>query len=930
MPTRPVVFVAVWLAAAVFVAGPVVAGTTGSLAGTVQTEGQSLAGVKISLTSPALIGGPRVTATGSNGSFTASNLPPGLYEVDVELAGFVSQHVQDVRVLLDGTTDLQVTLTAGEFAEKVEVVADSVVLDTRRVGVTDNFTAGYLENAGVGGENRTFQYILAHAPGVTDQSRDVADFVAAGVVAEGNALVYGSTVGENAYYVDGLENTDVATGTFALNFNYDTIEEIALLKGGFEPEYGFASGAYVNLITKSGGNQLAATLDVRYSDESFSESGRSFDPDDQKSELLRPAFTIGGPALVDQLWFFASFEQIDRELQPRGTEAARDFEGEDYLAKLTWEPSPSWNLVAKLFGESTDIENANPFANAAPEARSTTEQEGLVAQVSATAAFGSTVLWEGAAGLQEGELNSVPPGGDLSAAAHCDVFSGAFGCPQGRLTGNVVSADLDDRERELLKTTVTWLAGSARMHEVKAGLELQERSQDRRLEFSGSGFLFFEPGIPALGPANPLVRLAAVSESFGVSERSSSLGSIFLQDALELGTRFRLMFGGRWDQVQYENDAGDEVADMDRVQPRIGLTWQITGDGKTLARASWGEFLHPSALYLSGQAATNSLGTADLYFSCGDVFGPNVTLATCGPAARTFFNLSGVTIGDPFGVDPRGWFLAVDSPASTPNQIASGLDPTFSQQLILGIERQLGARSLLELTYIDKDTEDIQESTCAGNLPEPSVGAACNFLVVDNLAPLTREYEAIGAGAALARRRSLRAARFLHLVRIEGIDRVHPGRRSGLQRLPWLLREPVRLPVGPSVAPRQAQRLHPVAARLHSRRLQLLVLGLPLDAGRCGRAFRRGSRRPGRQRQLPRRPAGREGIQPRLRPLPHRGDRRRLQRARERAGHESVPVHRRLPVGRRPGRPDELAAPSTLRGGSATFARLAAGTKPDR
>jgi hypothetical protein len=58
--------------------------------------------------------------------------------------------------------------------------------------------------------------------------------------------VLGSTVGENAYYVDGLENTDVVTGTFALNFNYDTLEEISFLKGGYEAEYGLASGGFVN------------------------------------------------------------------------------------------------------------------------------------------------------------------------------------------------------------------------------------------------------------------------------------------------------------------------------------------------------------------------------------------------------------------------------------------------------------------------------------------------------------------------------------------------------------------------------------------------------------------------------------------------------------------------------------------------------------
>jgi hypothetical protein len=739
MPLAPFV---VCLCVAAALAAPLVAGTTGTMTGTVQTaEGQPLAGVKISLTSPSLIGGARVTATGSNGTFAAPNLPPGLYVVDAELAGFTSQHISEVRVLLDGTSDLQITLNVGDFAEKVEVVASPILLDTRRVGSTDNFTEEYLEDGAVGAENRVFQLILSHAPGVTDQSIDVVDFQAAGLPATANPLVFGSTVGENAYYVDGLENTDVATGTFALNFNYDTIEEIAFRKGGFEPEYGFASGAYVNLITKSGGNQFVSTLDVRYSDESFTESGKSFDADDQKNELLRPSFTIGGPAIVDRLWFFASIERIDRAFQPRGAEAARDFEGEDYLGKLTWEASPRWNMVAKLFGESTDIENANPFADAAPEARATTEQRGLVAQISATAAIGSNLLWDIAAGIQEGELNSVPPG-SLAAPGFCDVLS--VTCTGGRLTGNVLFADLDDRERELFKTSVTWFGGAAAQHELKAGIEWQDRSQDRRREFSGQGFFFFDPGLFLIGPGGPVGPFDGLlrSDSLAARDPSSELGSIFAQDALELGSRVSVLFGARYDQVQYENNGDDEVADMDRVQPRVGVTWQVTPDGRTLARASWGEFLHPAALYLPGVADAAPTSLSDLYISCSDLFGPSVPLGTCGQAVAAAFGTSVQTTTDPFGQDPVGWARIIPQ-TFTPNQIANGLDPTYSTQLIVGIERQLGARNVIELSYIDKETDDIQESTCAGNVPTPLPDAACSSLIVDNLGPLTREYEGI-------------------------------------------------------------------------------------------------------------------------------------------------------------------------------------------
>jgi hypothetical protein len=732
MALRPRVLVAFVLALAAAGPLPMRAATTGSLAGrVVNAEGQPLAGVKITISSDALLGGARNIATGAEGDFIAPQLPPGIYEVIAELGGFVTQHVQEVPVLLDRTTSLDVTLSPGEFTASVEVVASPVVLDARRVALSDNFTTDYLKYAAVGSDNRTFQAVIGQAAGVTDVTRDVADTVAAGLGAGigFNPLVLGSTVGENAYYVDGLENTDVVTGTFALNFNYDTIDEISFLKGGYEAEYGLASGGFVNLITKSGGNRFTGSLDVRYSDDSLAESGEFFDSDEQESEVLRPSLTVGGPAVVDRLWFFASIESIDRENRPRFASATRDFEGEDYLAKLSWDISPSWALVAKFFGESTDVVNVDAGINATPEAHETQEQNGTVSQVTVTGALGSRLLWDGAIGIQRGELNQLPVTGDFSTPGRTDRIT-------GRSSENIRFANFDDRDRDLFKTSITWLADASGAHELKAGVELQDRGAEQQLVPTGGGFFFIDNIVPGRTGL-------AVDTSGGTFEVESSLASLYAQDAWDVADRFTLKLGLRWDQVDYENNVGTEVADLDRLAPRIGVAWQLTGDGRTVARASWGEFLDPSALYLPRITNTPRLISSDAYLSCTDFFGSTVTPATCSTRAQGI-GLSGEVILDPFGEDPRGWFLLANAAPFVPNVIAPGLDPTFTSQLLLSIERMVGSRTLVELFYSDKDTEEIHESTCNGNVSNPASGAPCGFLVVDNLTPLTRDHEAVG------------------------------------------------------------------------------------------------------------------------------------------------------------------------------------------
>jgi hypothetical protein len=99
---------------------------------------------------------------------------------------------------------------------------------------------------------------------------------------------------------------------------------------------------------------------------------------------------------------------------------------------------------------------------------------------------------------------------------------------------------------------------------------------------------------------------------------------------------------------------------------------------------------------------------------------------------------------DNAGWDPYGWVLTPwEQYSSEPGQADPDIRATYADQLILAFERELGARTALELSYVDKATRDIVDDTCNGNWPTPTAGSACDYWVLDNIPGLRRDYQAV-------------------------------------------------------------------------------------------------------------------------------------------------------------------------------------------
>lgn len=705
--------------------------TTGRLMATATDEsGSVLPGVTVTIDSPALIGGARTRVTDDRGEAVFLALGPGDYVVSAALAGFTTQERRQVKVPLGGTAVVPVTMPMAAFAGEIEVTEEPPVIDTTRVNTGQVFRESYLQASAIGSGNRDYTTVINQAAGV------VGGALWAGVP---QSRVLGSTIGENAFFIDGMDATNPVMATTTTRLNFDAIGEIQLQTGGFEAEYGRATGGIVNLVSKSGGNQFSGSLDVRYRDDGFQESGENFDADELDSRYSVLGATLGGPVVRDRLWFFASWGRSEDIFTPTGALVAQDQQGETYLGKVTWQIDSGWRLAGKFTTDPMTIDNWGVDRWTLPEATAHKEGTTTLASADLSSVLSDSLLWGTTLGRYHYESEIFPQIGDLSAIGHYNFDTGLNTVSYG-------NQQYWETTRNDLATDLTWfvdeLAGS---HEIKGGVEYSDLAftksncstgtpNGERCVDGGVGFFFLD--VEAGGTVPFLMWEYHTS---GPADYDGAVSTAFIQDAWRPARNLTLKLGLRYDRATYDTNNGQEIADLDMVQPRLGFAWDIGGNGRNILRGSWGRFMHPNMLSLPSHVRD-----ADepfyRWYSCSTIMG----VSSADECSTIAADLGWTYRTDNAGLDPFGWVLSPDERyASEPNRIDPDLRPTHADELILAFERELGAQTAVELTFIDKKTRDVVDDSCNGNWPTPTQGAACDYFVLANWEALRRDFRGL-------------------------------------------------------------------------------------------------------------------------------------------------------------------------------------------
>ena len=256
------------------------AGTTGKLTGKVADAqtGDPLPGANILINETNLGGAADV-----NGNFIILNIPPGNYTVKVSYLGYETVLMEGVKIIVDQTTNLPVWLKPKSIeVGEIVVVARTPLIQKDLTSTISVLTREEIEALPVS----TFTDLLS---------------LQAGVVGSGSNLhIRGGRSNEVAYLVDGMYVQDPLLGGLATQINNDAIQEMSLLSGTFNAEYGNALSGVVNIVTRDGSNHYSGKLEYRTSEFGV----------DRYADLheARINGSLSGPLFTNDLKFFLSGE----------------------------------------------------------------------------------------------------------------------------------------------------------------------------------------------------------------------------------------------------------------------------------------------------------------------------------------------------------------------------------------------------------------------------------------------------------------------------------------------------------------------------------------------------------------------------------------------------------------------------------------------
>jgi len=295
------------LAAVVFSAIPGLAQGTSVLQGRVTdaSTGNPVADVVVTATSPALLG-EQIVVTDGTGQYRIPNLPPGDFTLRFEKESFkpASRGGVGLRSAVTIRVDMQLLPEAVQGGDEIVVVGRAPTVDVGSSSTGQNINQDFTRRiavappAGKGGAQRSFEAIAEAAPGAKTDTFGTS--------------INGTTSPENQYVIDGVSVNDPAFGVVGTPLTVEFIKEVNVVSGGYMPEFGRSTGGVLDVVTKSGGNEVHGSVFFNLSPGAFEgprekirKEGSTILAEQELGNIRDYGFEIGGPILKDKLWFFA-------------------------------------------------------------------------------------------------------------------------------------------------------------------------------------------------------------------------------------------------------------------------------------------------------------------------------------------------------------------------------------------------------------------------------------------------------------------------------------------------------------------------------------------------------------------------------------------------------------------------------------------------
>ena len=639
--------------------------TTGNLRGTVTDDtGAVLPGVTVTLRGRAVPGAP-TSITNESGVFRFPNLPPGTYDITVELAGFATSTQTGIPVALGGTADIPVQMKVSTQQETITVTAEAPVVDSASSQVATNYSREWVENAPV--RRFTFFDLINAAPGVSPATSTSS-----------RSQSFGSATNENMYLLDGTDFTAPLTGAAWPWPNTDAIEEVQVLSLGAPADYGNLAGAVFNVVTRQGSNQFHGDLNFYYQNQSLTGRNTTDDQDGglpyNRKQFRDSTVQLGGPLMKDKFWFFGSFQyQKDSDSQP-GTDP--DFpaasSAKRYFWKLNYQINQNNRLQAQMHDDFYRIPQ-RATANDSPESVSVetghNPSPGLLWSSVLTPTTVLEARYSGFYGVDHGDpLN----GGPRVARRYNDLDSGQitggiYGWYDGKSAKTAFSG-------KVTKYADNFMGGS---HDFKVGVQFNSGLGE--YTYGNNDYIYTYSGVPAYGytqlPWTQGGRLRAfgvfADDTYKVGRATFNLGIRYDTSRAYFVEQDFLDRNG--DSTGQKSRAVDEVFSWKAISPRFGANIKLNESGSTLLKAHYGRYYRG---IVTGEFDNTTPSITPKYSFSGEYDSRGNPLGL-----ELFSDISQLT------VDPD-------------------LENPYTDQFIAAVEQQIGADLGFSINYVHKRSEN--------------------------------------------------------------------------------------------------------------------------------------------------------------------------------------------------------------------------------
>ncbi|MEP6782973.1 MAG: carboxypeptidase regulatory-like domain-containing protein [Acidobacteriota bacterium] len=670
--------------------------TTGTILGEVKdATGGALPGATVSAVN-ASNGATRETVTDALGNYRLAALPPGLYTVKADLPGFKAATRTEVRLPINSQVNAPFVLEVAGLTESVTVSERAPLVDTTEQVVRTLVDTKQIASLPL--KSRDFLDLAMLAPGVvSDQgsaSGGQTDSISFGGMSENYKSVWLEGVDFNDEVTGGGSSLSSAT---RIALAQEAIQEFQVMANSYSAEFGRSASGAINIVTKSGGNQVKGSAFYFRRDDAF-EKPNYFSERVPPFKIQQYGATVGGPLRKNRLFYFGSVEQRknNKSAQVNIPVSIRDFvkalgydtrtdvpvttDEYNLFGKATALPSVNHSVNLTYMYDHRDLSNQQTGGASAGDHGYDDKRRGWFFVGNLTSVFGKKLVNELRVSMSHQALDRVLP---ASTSSRPEIrfptvqFGQASNVPQGRTQNNYIVTNA---------TNLNFVAKGS--HDMKFGFEANIVPTTSTINQSFNGLFEFLTDAPVVAgdPSTLPFRYTQGIELRGKLaslRRDVAIYSTFVNDqwrpssnvTVNLGVRYDFQFwrgdlngqdipSGPIEQFWISQITGDLKGqnfkpvpnDHNNVAPRLGVTWDPSGSAKTVVRAGYGIYydqINTTTLrsvvagypgFITSQIANDSRSGARIL---NDFF-PNVATITFPESVGSAFRIASPTAESPY------------------------------------------------------------------------------------------------------------------------------------------------------------------------------------------------------------------------------------------------------------------------------------------